>query len=137
MMTQVQCVTCGQAGEPITDPLFMGKLEAEIKSKVCKPCWKKWESMRVMVINEYQINLGDESGRELVKKQMKAFLKLDGEQAGNAGFSDATFQIDNADHQRAFASHKQSPSFVDSALGGRTDGDGPQISGHFGGRALT
>lgn len=33
-----------------------------------------------MVINEYQVNLGDESGRELVRKQMKAFLKL-GEQA--------------------------------------------------------
>jgi Fe-S cluster biosynthesis and repair protein YggX len=32
--------------------------------------------MRVMVINEYQVNLGDESGRELVRKQMKAFLKL-------------------------------------------------------------
>ena len=32
--------------------------------------------MRVMVINEYQVNLGEESGRELVKKQMKAFLKL-------------------------------------------------------------
>ena len=28
-----------------------------------------------------QVNLGDESGRELVRKQMKAFLKLDGEQA--------------------------------------------------------
>lgn len=80
-MAEVQCVTCGQAGEPITDTLFMGKLEAEIKSKVCKPCWKKWESMRVMVINEYQVNLGDESGRELVKKQMKAFLKIGGEPA--------------------------------------------------------
>jgi Fe-S cluster biosynthesis and repair protein YggX len=78
-MADVQCVTCGQAGETITDPLFMGKLESEIKSKVCKPCWKKWEGMRVMVINEYQINLGEESGRDLVKKQMKAFLKL-GEQ---------------------------------------------------------
>lgn len=78
-MADVQCVTCGQAGEVITDTLFMGKLEAEIKSKVCKPCWKKWEGMRVMVINEYQINLGEESGRDLVKKQMKAFLKL-GEQ---------------------------------------------------------
>jgi Fe-S cluster biosynthesis and repair protein YggX len=83
-MAEVQCVTCGQAGEPITDTLFMGKLEAEIKSKVCKPCWKKWESMRVMVINEYQVNLGDESGRELVKKQMKAFLKIGGEPADTA-----------------------------------------------------
>ena len=34
-----------------------------------------------MVINEYQVNLGDENGRELVKKQMKAFLKIGDEQA--------------------------------------------------------
>ena len=36
-MADVQCVTCGQAGEAITDMLFLGKLEAEIKAKVCKP----------------------------------------------------------------------------------------------------
>ena len=40
--------------------------------------------MRVMVINEYQVNLGDESGRDLVKKQMKAFLKIGEEQADTA-----------------------------------------------------
>lgn len=72
----VHCVKCGKEGEPITAPLFMGRLEAEIKAKVCQPCWKEWENMRVMVINEYQINLGDENGRELVKKHMRAFLKL-------------------------------------------------------------
>ena len=75
-MTEVACVTCGQRGQSITANLFLGKLESEIKSKVCVECWKKWEGMRVMVINEYQVNLGDESGRELVRKQMKAFLKL-------------------------------------------------------------
>ncbi|MEC4889984.1 MAG: Fe(2+)-trafficking protein [Nitrospira sp.] len=79
-MADVACITCGQTGEAITAPLFLGKLETEIKAKVCTSCWKKWEGMRVMVINEYQVNLGDESGRELVRKQMKAFLKL-GEQA--------------------------------------------------------
>jgi Fe-S cluster biosynthesis and repair protein YggX len=78
-MTEVACVTCGQTGEAITAPLFLGKLEQEIKAKVCIACWKKWEGMRVMVINEYQVNLGDESGRELVRKQMKAFLKLEGQ----------------------------------------------------------
>ena len=75
-MAEVSCVTCGLTGEAITTPLFLGKLEAEIKAKVCTGCWKKWEGMRVMVINEYQVNLGDESGRELVRKQMKAFLFL-------------------------------------------------------------
>jgi Fe-S cluster biosynthesis and repair protein YggX len=79
---KVQCVKCGKAGEPITDPLFMGRLESEIKAKVCKACWKEWEGMKVMVINEYQIKLGEESGREIVKKQKRAFLKL-GEQVDN------------------------------------------------------
>lgn len=82
-MTEVTCITCGQTGEAITAPLFLGKLETEIKAKVCTTCWKKWEAMRVMVINEYQVNLGEESGRELVRKQMKAFLKL-GEQADSS-----------------------------------------------------
>jgi Fe-S cluster biosynthesis and repair protein YggX len=75
-MADVQCVKCGKAGETIVDPIFMGKLESEIKAKICKPCWKQWENMRVMVINEYHVNLGDESGRELVKKQMLSFLNL-------------------------------------------------------------
>ncbi|MEX5213572.1 MAG: Fe(2+)-trafficking protein [Nitrospiraceae bacterium] len=75
-MAQVQCQCCGQAGDSITDPIFLGRLEAEVKAKVCLACWKKWEGMRVMVINEYHINLGDESGRDLLKKHMKAFLKL-------------------------------------------------------------
>ena len=75
-MADVQCVKCGKAGEPITDPLFLGRLESQVKSRVCKSCWREWEAMKVMVINEYQVNLGEESGRELVKKQMMAFLKL-------------------------------------------------------------
>ncbi|MCP9455806.1 MAG: Fe(2+)-trafficking protein [Nitrospira sp.] len=75
-MAEITCITCGQIGEAITAPLFLGKLEAEVKAKVCQGCWKKWENMRVMIINEYRVNLGEESGRELVRKQMKAFLKL-------------------------------------------------------------
>ena len=82
-MAEVQCVKCGKAGEQITDPLFMGRLESEIKANVCKSCWREWEGMKVMVINEYQVNLGEESGRELVKKHMRAFLKL-GEAVDNS-----------------------------------------------------
>src|SRR5919106_5864330 len=43
-MTEVQCVKCGKPGEPITDPLYLGRLEAEVKAKVCKTCWKQWEA---------------------------------------------------------------------------------------------
>ncbi len=78
-MAQVQCSRCGNAGDPITEPLFMGRLESQIKSKVCKNCWFEWNGpgkAKTMMINEYQLNLGDESGRELLKKQMLSFFKL-------------------------------------------------------------
>lgn len=78
-MAQVQCVKCGQTGEQMTEPLYLGKLEAEVKSNVCKNCWHEWNGpgkVKTMLINEYQINLGEETGREFLKKQMRAFLKL-------------------------------------------------------------
>jgi Fe-S cluster biosynthesis and repair protein YggX len=79
-MADVHCVKCEKSSEAISDPIYLGRLEPVIKSKVCKACWKLWEGMRVMVINEYQVNLGDESGRELVKKQMLSFLNLGDQQ---------------------------------------------------------
>jgi len=79
-MAQIHCRKCDKDSDPITDNLFMGKLEAEIKEKVCQNCWNEWAGpggTKTMVINEYQLNLGDESARETLKKQMRAFLKLD------------------------------------------------------------
>ena len=75
-MAQVQCVRCNTLGEAIAEPIYQGKLESYLKSNICAACWGEWVKMRVMVINEYQVNLGDESGRALVKDQMFAFLKL-------------------------------------------------------------
>jgi Fe-S cluster biosynthesis and repair protein YggX len=75
-MAQVQCVRCGNTGDQITEPLYLGKLEAQVKGSICAACWGEWVKMRVMVINEYQVNLGDESGRALVREQMLSFLKL-------------------------------------------------------------
>src|SRR5688572_28738301 len=75
-MAQVQCIRCENLGEPITEPLYLGKLETLVKSSICAACWGEWVKMRVMVINEDQVNLGDESGRAIVKEQMFSFLKL-------------------------------------------------------------
>ena len=75
-MAQVQCIRCGNQGEAISEPLYLGKLEPQVKACICAPCWAEWVKMRVMVINEYRVNLGEESGRTLVKEQMLSFLKL-------------------------------------------------------------
>ena len=78
-MPEIQCLKCEQAAEMITEPLFMGKLEEELKNNVCEACWNEWNKpggVKTMVINEYQLNLGDENGRAALKKQMRAFFKL-------------------------------------------------------------
>ena len=75
-MAQVQCVRCNNLGDEITEALFLGKLEAQVKASICASCWAEWAKMRVMVINEYRVNLGEESGRTLVREQMMTFLKL-------------------------------------------------------------
>ncbi len=78
-MSEIHCLKCEQTAEPITDNLFMGKLEQELKANVCGNCWNEWArpgGVKTMVINEYQLNLGDENGRAALKKQMRSFFKL-------------------------------------------------------------
>ncbi len=78
-MAEIQCLKCEQTAEKMTEPLFLGKTEEEIKNNTCQGCWTEWNKpggVKTMVINEYHLNLGDESGRATLKKQMRSFLKL-------------------------------------------------------------
>ena len=49
-MADVQCVTCGRAGEAITDMLFLGKLEARSRPRSVSPAGRSGKGW-VMVIN--------------------------------------------------------------------------------------
>jgi len=71
-----QCSKCEQPGDSVEEPLYMGKIEPLIKANICLPCWIEWTNMRVMIINELRLNLGDASGREQLKEQMWTFLNL-------------------------------------------------------------
>lgn len=78
-MAEITCTRCGKTAEKMTENLFLGALEKEVRSNVCRDCWNEWNrpgGAKTMVINEYQLNLGDENAREMLKKQMRAFLKL-------------------------------------------------------------
>ena len=70
---------CEHTAEQMTEQLFLGKMEEEIKHNTCRNCWTEWNKpggVKTMVINEYRLNLGDEQGRATLRKQMRAFLKL-------------------------------------------------------------
>ncbi len=87
-MPQIHCRKCETDAERMTENLFLGKLEEEIKEHVCGICWEEWNKpggVKTMVINEYRLNLGDESARNTLKSQMRTFLKLDG---GDGEFKD-------------------------------------------------
>ncbi|RMH33042.1 MAG: Fe-S cluster protector protein [Nitrospirae bacterium] len=78
-MPEIQCSRCGKTAEMMTENLFLGKMEQEIKEHVCQDCWNEWNrpgGVKTMVINEYHLNLGDESARNTLKQQMRAFFKL-------------------------------------------------------------
>tara|TARA_B100000315_G_C14582787_1_gene591378 strand:+ start:18 stop:308 length:291 start_codon:yes stop_codon:yes gene_type:complete len=75
-MSIEKCSKCGIQGEQIEEVLYMGKIEPLIKANVCKSCWAEWVNMRVMVINELRLNLGDPIGRDQLKQQMWTFLNL-------------------------------------------------------------
>ncbi len=74
-MDDVQCIKCGQLKPPIAVPVY-GKSAAEIKRKICMDCWNEWLGVSVKIINEYRLNMADPYSREMVAKQMRAFLNL-------------------------------------------------------------
>ncbi len=41
-MAEIQCLKCEQKAEMMTENLFLGKLEQEIKTNVCQTCWTEW-----------------------------------------------------------------------------------------------
>ena len=78
-MPEIHCLRCDKNAEMMTENLFLGKLEKDIKKNVCQDCWNEWTrpgGVKTMVINEFQLNLGDESGRDTLKNHMRAFFKL-------------------------------------------------------------
>ena len=52
-MAQIHCRKCDKDSDSITDNLFMGKLEAEVKEKVCQTCWNEWADF--LIVGAYAV----------------------------------------------------------------------------------
>jgi Fe-S cluster biosynthesis and repair protein YggX len=74
-MATVHCARCGRPEAPaLTRTPLPGKLGQEIRARVCQDCWKEWEGMEVMVINELRLNFMDPASQEILSKHMREFL---------------------------------------------------------------
>lgn len=73
----MQCVHCGKPLDPIKENPYAGTaLGAEIQSQVCDTCWKEWERLELMVINEYRLIPFQKQHRELLLWKMREYLKM-------------------------------------------------------------
>lgn len=74
----VRCVRCGETAPAATGVPWGGALGEEIRAKVCARCWSEWQAAEVMVINELRLNFMDPDAQDVLIRQMKDFLVLEG-----------------------------------------------------------
>ncbi|MGD2063199.1 MAG: Fe(2+)-trafficking protein [Nitrospirota bacterium] len=75
-MTTITCSRCRQQASPMESCDFGGALGEKILANTCPACWKEWEAQRVIVINEYRLNLGNPQHFDTLMRNMKQFLML-------------------------------------------------------------
>lgn len=86
--TSVACVTCGENEAPITLRIpFREPLRAEIQRSVGAGCWRNWLDQQLKIINEYRLNLADDSARALLERAARETLKL------GSGDQDAVLEV--------------------------------------------
>lgn len=53
---------------------FPNELGQRAFAEICGVCWSEWLRMQQQLINHYALNLRDPQAKELLFKQMEAFL---------------------------------------------------------------
>ena len=77
-MTTVDCSRCKLEAESAPAELPLPPDLAElVQSRVCERCWKEWQDMEVMVINELRLNFLEPASQEILHSKMKEFFELE------------------------------------------------------------
>lgn len=77
-MAAVTCSRCGQTREAPSSVPYSGSLGEEILAKACAACWSDWLQTEVIVINELRLDFMDPRAQDILVRNMREFLGLDG-----------------------------------------------------------
>jgi Fe-S cluster biosynthesis and repair protein YggX len=72
------CIRCGRSEGQLGGPPIPGEIGKELVEKTCTSCWREWQNVEVMVINELRLNFMDPRAQEILSQHMREFLMLDG-----------------------------------------------------------
>ncbi|MCB1032968.1 MAG: Fe(2+)-trafficking protein [Acidobacteria bacterium] len=76
MSETLTCSRCHQDKAPLAKAPFPGPVGAEVLARTCADCWREWEAMEVMVINELRLNFMDPEAQDVLTRHMREFLEL-------------------------------------------------------------
>lgn len=78
-MSEVQCVRCGKAGQPLPAPPLNNDLGRKVHAEICQTCWGEWLKYQTMLINHYGLNVRDADAKTFLMENMEKFLFSTGE----------------------------------------------------------
>lgn len=73
-MAQIECVRCGQAGEPLAKPPLRNDLGTRVHESICRSCWDQWLRFQTALINHHGLDVRDPPAREFLMSNMEAYL---------------------------------------------------------------
>jgi len=77
-----ETVVCHVSGKE--EPVISGRipfrepLKSEVQARIGAYTWRLWLDQQLKIINEYRLNLGDPSSRDLIERGAREFFKFDG-----------------------------------------------------------
>ena len=78
MPADFACRRCKAKSAPIEGGLPLpGDLAKLVRDEVCAACWREWQEMEVIVINELRLNFMDPAAQDILHRRMKEFLGLE------------------------------------------------------------
>ena len=75
-MSEINCIRCGQKGNPPERVSVIGEMKEKIVASICNNCWEEWKKTSVMVINEFHLTPFLPEHRKVLEKHMTDFLGL-------------------------------------------------------------
>ena len=78
-MSTVDCTRCNESKASLSEPPMGGELGNTVVERICEECWTEWRETSAKLINHYGLNLGEPAHRQQLRRAMKEFLSLDGD----------------------------------------------------------
>ena len=70
----VYCVKLGRELPGLEKPPMPGALGQRIYEQISQQAWGMWNEQRILLINHYNLSMGDPEARKILREQMEEFL---------------------------------------------------------------